>query len=304
MRRIDFLTRLAKINVWRSGGRRAPHKPLLVLYALGRVQRGKDRLVPYCEVEEQLTALLRRFGLPGKSIHPEFPFGRLPNDQLWEIPGVEKVSRTNSGDLHKSSLIQHDIHGGLTEADYEMLLGDDRLTQEAANSLLDAHFPPSMHGEIRDAVGLSEFAVIRDAGAVRDAPSPARDPAFRPKVLRAYEYRCAVCDYDIRLGDDLLGLEAAHVKWWAYGGPDQVQNGLALCGFHHKALDRGAWGLEAGEPGYRILISSEVHGRSDAVRWLRDYRGKGLRVPQRTDWLPDTKFVRWHTKEVFRRPAV
>ena len=299
----DFLNRLSRINVWQSGGRRAPHKPLLILYVLGRVGQGKKRLVSYSEVDKHLTSLLRRFGLPGKSIHPEYPFGRLPNE-LWEIPGVEKVSRTKSDDLHKSSLIQHDIHGGLREADYDMLLGDDRLTQEAANALLEAHFPPSMHGEIRDAVGLREFAVMRDDGAVRDAPPPARDPEFRPKVLRAYEYRCAVCDYDIRLGDDLLGLEAAHVKWWAYGGPDQVQNGLALCGFHHKALDRGAWGLEAGEPGYRILISSEVHGRSDAVRWLRDYRGKGLQVPQRTDWLLDAKFVRWHTNEVFRRPAV
>ena len=304
MRRIDFLTRLAKINVWRSGGRRAPHKPLLMLYALGRVELGKKRLVPYSEVEKILTSLLRRFGMPGKSIHPEFPFGRLPNDDLWEIPGIKAVSRTKSGDLHKSSLIQHNIHGGLSEADYEMLLGDDRLTQESANLLLEAHFPQSMHGDIRSAVGLREFAVMREAGAVRDAPPPARKQAFRHEVLRAYAYRCAVCDYDIRLGDDLLGMEAAHVKWRAYGGPDKVQNGLALCGFHHKAFDRGAWGLEADEPGYRILIASEVHGRSDALRWLRDYRGKGLQVPQRMDWLPDAQFVRWHTKEVFRRPAV
>ena len=161
-----------------------------------------------------------------------------------------------------------------------------------------------MHSDIRSAVGLREFAVMREAWAVRDALSRARKPAFRHEVLRAYEYRCAVCEYDIRLGDELLGLEAAHVKWHAAGGPDEVQNGLALCGFHHKAFDRGAWALEADEPSYRILISSEVHGRSDAIRLLRDYRGKGLQVPQRSDWLPDAKFVRWHIKEVFRRPAV
>ena len=300
----DFFERLSRINVWQAGGRRAPHKPLLVLYALGRVEKGKKRLVSYGEVEEYLSSLLRRFGPPAKAFHPEFPFGRLPNDELWDIPGVETVSRTKSGDLHKSSLIQHDIRGGLQKADYEMLLGDDRLTQEAANMLLEAHFPQSMHGDIRSAVGLREFAVMRKAEAVRDAPSRARKPAFRHEVLRAYEYRCAVCEYDIRLGDELLGLEAAHVKWHAAGGPDEIQNGLALCGFHHKAFDRGAWGLEADDPGYRILISSEVHGRSDAVRWLRDYRGKGLQIPQRTDWLPSAKFVRWHTKEVFRRPAV
>ena len=299
----DFFNRLSRINVWQSGGRRAPHKPLLMLYALGRCQQGKKRLVHYREVEKHLLSLLRRFGPPAKTFHPEFPFGRLPNDQLWEIPGVEAVSRTKSDDLRKSSLIKHDIRGGLRKADYEILSGDDHLTRKAANLLLEAHFPQSIHGDIRAAVGLHDIAVTREAGTVRDAPSRARKPTFRHEVLRAYEYRCAVCEYDIRLGDELLGLEAAHVKWHAAGGPDEVQNGLALCGFHHKAFDRGAWGLEANEPGYRILISSELHGRSDALRWLRDYRGKGLQVPQRTDWLPDAKFVRWHTKEVFRRPA-
>ncbi len=299
----DFLYRLSRINVWQSGGRRAPHKPLLMLYALGRVQQGNERLIPYGEVETQLISLLRRFGPPAKSFHPEFPFGRLPNDELWDIPGVEAVSRTGSGDLHKSSLIEHDIHGGLTEADYEMLLRDHQLTQEAASQLLDAHFPQSMHGDIRAAVGLDDSGVHREVGAVKDAPSRSRDPNFRREVLRAYEYRCAVCEYDIRLGDELLGLEAAHVKWHAAGGPDEIQNGLALCGFHHKAFDRGAWGLQPVERGYRILISSEVHGRSVALRWLRDYRGKGLQFPQRADWLPDAKFVRWHSKEVFRAPS-
>ena len=300
----DFFNRLSRINVWQSGGRRAPHKPLLMLYALGRVHQGEGRLIPYSEVETDLTSLLRRFGPPAKSIHPEFPFGRLPNDELWDIPGVKAMSRTKSDDLHKSSLIKHDIHGGLMETDYEMLFGNCRLTREAARLLLEAHFPQSMHGDIQAAVGLRDAGAIPEGGAVKDAPSRARNPNFRHEVLRAYEYRCAVCEYDLRLGDELLGLEAAHVKWHAAGGPDEIRNGLALCGFHHKAFDRGAWGLQADEQGYQILISSEVHGRSEAVRWLRDYRGKGLQVPQRMDWLPDAQFVRWHTKEVFRRPAV
>ena len=216
-----------------------------MLYALGRVQQRKERLVPYGDIETHFTSLLRRFGPPARALHPEFPFGRLPNDELWDIPGVDAVSRTASGDLHKSSLIRHNIRGGLQEADYDMLVADDRLAQEAANLLLEAHFPQSMHGDIRNAVGLHDIGVTREAGAVRDdPPSLARDPKFRHKVLRAYEYRCAVCEYDIRLGDELLCLEAAHVKWHAYGGPDKIQNGLALCGFHHKAFDRGAWGLQ------------------------------------------------------------
>ena len=303
MNRDDFLNRLSRIRVWKSGGRRAPHKPLLMLYSLGRIQQGKSRLVPYSEIATDLTSLLRRFGPPAKTFHPEAPFEYLPNDGLWEIPGVEAVSKSRSGSLLQSSLIHHNIRGGLPVADYEMLLEDDGLTEEAADLLLAAHFPQSMHGDIREAVGLSDIGIWRVAEAATEVYSKERDPNFRCEVLRAYEYRCSVCEYDLRLGDELIGLEAAHIRWHSAGGPDEIQNGLALCGFHHKAFDRGAWGLQPEARGYQIKISSEVHGRSRALRWLRDYNGKGLQFPQKKDWLPAAEFVRWHTREVFRPPA-
>jgi putative restriction endonuclease len=37
----DILTRFDKLNIWKQGNQRAPNKPLLVLYALGRWQQGK-----------------------------------------------------------------------------------------------------------------------------------------------------------------------------------------------------------------------------------------------------------------------
>jgi putative restriction endonuclease len=36
MTRDDILARFAGLNVWSRGGQRAPHKPLLFLYPLGR----------------------------------------------------------------------------------------------------------------------------------------------------------------------------------------------------------------------------------------------------------------------------
>ncbi len=35
------------LKVWKRGDQRAPHKPLLLLYALGRCLRGQDRLISY-----------------------------------------------------------------------------------------------------------------------------------------------------------------------------------------------------------------------------------------------------------------
>lgn len=61
-----------------------------------------------------------------------------------------------------------------------------------------------------------------------------RDPNFRNKILRAYKYSCAVCGFNVRLGNNLVGIEAAHIKWHQAGGPDREDNGIALCSMHHK----------------------------------------------------------------------
>ena len=53
-----------------------------------------------------------------------------------------------------------------------------------------------------------------------------------------------------------------------------------------------------------MLISSEVHGQSSALRWLRDFRDQPLRPPQSNESEPWPKFVKWHTHEVFRKPAL
>ena len=79
-------TTLTGLKVWKRGGQRAPHKPLLLLLAMGRAVRGESRLAPFSELEKTLTGLLRHFGPPRQAHHPEFPFGRLVKDGLWEIP--------------------------------------------------------------------------------------------------------------------------------------------------------------------------------------------------------------------------
>ena len=307
--RSKFLQKLGQVKFWRTRGQRAPHKPLLVLLALGRVARGEERLARYeQDIERLLTDLLGRFGPPRKKIHPEYPFGRLKNDGLWEIPGGESLPTTEKGDLHRSGLIKHAVTGGFPEPIYELLLSDSGLVQQAAQALLYEHFPYSLHDDIRTAAGFpAEFLVQESPGlpyglAVPRSPARPRDRNFRHAVLRAYECRCAACGFDLRLEDELLGLEAAHIKWHSAGGPSKVPNGLALCSIHHKALDRGALGLAPVAGGFKVLISAKVYGESDATRWFWDCHNAPLRSPRSSEFKPKAEFVKWHTREVFRDP--
>jgi hypothetical protein len=57
-----------------------PHKPLLVLYALGRWGRGDPGAIPFRNVDRDLTPMLKEFGPRRQSYHPEYPFWRSQND--------------------------------------------------------------------------------------------------------------------------------------------------------------------------------------------------------------------------------
>src|SRR4051794_9906799 len=78
------LSRFDDLSIWKQGDQRAPHKPLLVLYALGRWQQGQTE-VSFRQAELDLTALLREFGPPRKSDHPEQPYWRLQRDGVWVV---------------------------------------------------------------------------------------------------------------------------------------------------------------------------------------------------------------------------
>ena len=43
----ELLRRVTELGLWRRGGERAPHKPLLILLALGRLSQGGKRLCAY-----------------------------------------------------------------------------------------------------------------------------------------------------------------------------------------------------------------------------------------------------------------
>ena len=83
-----------------------------------------------------------------------------------------------------------------------------------------------------------------------------RDPQFRARVLRAYEYRCCVCGFNLLIAGQHAGLEAAHIQWHTAGGPDVEPNGLSLCALHHKLFDLGAFTIEPGE--FRIVFSQHA----------------------------------------------
>jgi len=292
----DWVERVTSLNQWRRGGERAPHKPLLLLYALGRLQRTGSSRMSFAEAEGDLRRLLEEFG-PPRSTSPGYPFHHLTTDGLWVVdtPTGTGSPGPNLSDLRGGAI-------GELAADFAGAVElDPRLFASVIHAILDVNFPTTIHQDILDVMGITLEPVDLGEATVLPQAQRRRDPAFREVVLLAYEYRCAVCGYDGQLLRETVGVDAAHVRWWAANGPDEVGNGLALCSLHHKLLDRGAIGIT---PGHTVAVSSHFLGRGQVADALvLSFAGKSLLAPQTGQPRPHATHVAWHNREVFRTPA-
>ncbi|MGW1592401.1 phosphorothioated DNA-binding restriction endonuclease [Streptomyces sp. NPDC002343] len=294
---MDWLARVGALRQWARDGVRAPHKPLLLLYALGRFQEDADGGLRYSSVERDLQRLLTEYGPPRRTT-PAYPFHHLVGDGVWEVRTDRGTGSPGTG---LRELRETGATGRLAPELRAALRREPDLLGRIARLLLDLHFPPSLHGELCEAVGLE----LEPAEVERLVPARRqRDPRMRELVLTAYEYRCAFCGYDGRIGSVPVGLEAAHVRWWAFGGPDEIENGLCLCSLHHKLFDKGVLGLGDDQ---RVLVSQRFVGHSTAAHdHVIALAGRPLIGPQPGSRPLAAAHRDWHTRQVFHgepRPA-
>lgn len=299
MTRDEVLRAFDHMRVWQRGDKRAVHKPLLVLYALSQLGAGRPGLIDWNAADAPLKVLLDEFGPSGSSSSRHYPFWHLKTDGLWQLDGPSSVlERPAAATPNLGELRQHHVKGGFPPPLHAALESDPLLVTMIANRIVDAHFPESIRADVLAAVGFSSDPIETqfDARKVRR-----RDPAFREKVLLAYQYRCGVCGHDLRLGNQTIGLEAAHIKWFQANGPDVVPNGIALCSMHHKVFDLGAFTVLPDT--YQIVFSQHLNGGDETARRMLAHQGAGLILPQSRDYLPSHEFLTWHQSEVFKNPA-
>ncbi len=295
MNRERLLSDIKNMNIWKKHDQRAPHKPLLILYALAQIQANQKQWLDYKVVSEDLRRLLIDFGPYRKSYHPEQPFVRLANDGIWQLEAKGFTSSISIQDLNiKDNWLKiHDTMGGFNDDVFQLLKADKNLVREIAEMLLDMHFPESLHEDILSAIGLD----ISYSNTYTLTKVSKRDPAFREKILRAYGYSCAVCGFNVRLGQKLVGVEAAHIKWHQAGGPDIENNGIALCSMHHKLYDLGVFTINTE---HNIIVSQNAHGTQGLDDWLLRYHSQKLTKPIQISYMPELEFLDWNVREVFK----
>ncbi|ESA37381.1 restriction endonuclease [Leptolyngbya sp. Heron Island J] len=304
MNQEEILKYFSNLNIYRRGNRRAPHKPLLILIAISKFQQGQINL-SYEEIEQALKPLLNAYAPPVSGSHqPELPYWYLQSDKLWEVSDAETLPRQLGGFPKKSGLRKSS--GRFPSRVLQCFQEDKNFAKQVVTIILNQHFPESLHEDILSAVGIT-FPTINKAQEQSGTylNTKKRDPKFRERILRAYEYQCALTGFRAALSGAYFGCEAAHVQWHAYGGPDNVDNGLCLEPTMHKLFDAGAWTLS---DEHQVLVSEHFTGSDSAIDRLRALHGQTIRSPLPGQPKISRRYMRWHRNRneggVFREPAL
>lgn len=214
--------------------------------------------------------------------------GRTPSAVSWKLANLASLDPS----LKKRN-IAGASHGSKMDAEvWDEFNGDwDRLAFESEKLLAQ-----KVGKQIEEVSEVNLFGLPR-AGKERDAMVKIRvnQSFFRKSVLAAYNYQCCITGLEI---SELLN--ASHIIPWSKDKENQVnpRNGLCLNAIHDRAFDRG---LITITPEFTVKVSKSIKrgNASDAVQdFLFRYDGLEIKKPAR--FLPDQKFLKYHSKYVFR----
>lgn len=115
----EFLGRLTSVRRYQKLDREAPHKPLVLLYALSAVAAGR-REIRYSETREALAPIVLRFW-NSTSARIEQPFVRLSTEGFWKLSVPADELMTPSGAISVAKLRDRDVSASFDHATFDML---------------------------------------------------------------------------------------------------------------------------------------------------------------------------------------
>ncbi len=246
--------------------------------------------------EELILAFNLYCKIPFGTIHTHNPqiialakiLDRTPSAVSWKLANLASLDPT----LKKRNIAGASHGSKMDEVVWNEFNGDwDRLAFESEKLLAQKIGKPVE--DISD-VDLLDFPVM---GKEREAVVKIRvnQNFFRKAVLAAYNFQCCITGLGI---PELLN--ASHIIPWSKDKANQVnpRNGLCLNAIHDRAFDRGLLTIT---PDFKIKISKSIK-RNDIDSALQDFlfRYDGAEIKTPTRFLPDSKFLKYHNKSVFR----
>jgi putative restriction endonuclease len=149
---------IAGVKVWKSGTEVAIHKPLLLLAILARASKGDSTRFLFKDLVEELEKALREFGPDRVSLHAEYPFWHLQDENFWVIDNKDGIplSLGSSGPT-KKALLDHKAVAVVPQPAWDTLSADPGFVEQLVTGILTNYWPDhSLHGQIRQHFGLKD----------------------------------------------------------------------------------------------------------------------------------------------------
>lgn len=246
LRRDDVFRALSRLKTHTKDQRPSRHKPITLLWAIGRLAAEQGRMVEWQTFRDEVGPLLRDFGLPDSRVTPEYPFWHLRSSGLWDVEGMEDQKATPT----PSKLTAARASAGLS-SNAAKVLRRSLARAEAIGLICSKYLGDIDREEVLKRVGLAGYASAsgeipdggRGGGPVPRRPGTSsqldRNPRLVESIKVMYEHACQVCGSRVETKYSYYS-EAAHIRGLGkpHDGPDQLSNLLCLCPNHHVEFDR------------------------------------------------------------------
>ena len=263
-------------------------KPLLLLLLVSRIEndRVEENRFQFDDIEKKLDLLIREHG--GRPTHsgskPEQPFYHLRSSPFWILKTERQYAPGRTALI--SDLRRPDSYGAFQPKVFRLLRSSGDARARVVDLILNEWWPETLHGDIREDLGLDRLDSRRRAQ---------RDQQFTIDVLENFRYSCAFCGFHAVLNRVATGIDAAHIHWHSLHGPDDVENGIALCKLHHWAFDKGILGIDDQA---RICIADVFVAQQDGGLPLESLVNRSLAVQPRNKPIAK-RFLDWHRSNVY-----
>ncbi|MGW3237138.1 HNH endonuclease [Streptomyces olivaceus] len=164
----SFHRRVGDVRPARRATGPALHRPVLLLWAIGRALAGAPRMQPWTATRDAVAPLLVKYGQVEDGVDgARYPFWALLRDDLWTIEQGQDLNFTSRGRRPTlESLNEVNPLGGLREDDYNLLRSHPDAAASAAAGLILRYFHCLPAGLLED-FGFHELLVGRWPDALR-----------------------------------------------------------------------------------------------------------------------------------------
>lgn len=277
----------------------SPHKPLTLIFALSNIYKNK-RFIEYNLEREKLEEIITE--ITKRKSNCLYPMTRLLNDNetsaIWEIHPTN-LPKNSSGDISIKDAKENNFKAGFSDEIFNFLKNNQETLQRFIHDILEDNFPETLWGDLISIFEIDNLPLsnINEKSELIKIKKRYRDPDFPKKILALYDHRCAFCQLKIFYKSKPTSIEAAHIKWNAYGGECSEDNGIALCPTHHLTLDKGIWTLNNN---FEIVLSPFALVDENIDFHFKPFIGKSILNNIMNKALkPKEENVHWHRQNIF-----